>query len=135
MKLSAIDKGFSLIEVVISLFILSVSVITIYNLIISTAVSSYDLEQRYLAKEVANNRISLINTLEKSTRPIKRSGEMVMGGQQWQWNEIINFCPPNFVIVLLLLLKIGAGHLKLALFKEDIKSEKKGRSADLTLFS
>ena len=95
MKLSAIDKGFSLIEVVVSLFILSVSVITIYNLIISTAVSSYDLEQRYLAKEVANNRISLINTLEKSSRPIKRTGEMVMGGQQWQWNEIINYGPTD----------------------------------------
>ena len=43
MKLSATEKGFSLIEVVVSLFILSVSVITIYNLIISTASSSYDL--------------------------------------------------------------------------------------------
>ena len=52
-----IDKGFSLIEVVVALFILSISVITIYNLIISTAVSSYDLEQRYLAKEVANKSV------------------------------------------------------------------------------
>ena len=90
MKLSVTEKGFSLIEVVVSLFILSVSVITIYNLIISTASSSYDLEQRYLAKEVANNRISLIHTLEKSLRPIQRSGEMVMGGQQWRWDETIN---------------------------------------------
>ena len=57
-------RGFSLIEVVVSLFILSVSVITIYNLIISTATSSFELEQRYLAKEVANNRIALINTVE-----------------------------------------------------------------------
>ena len=48
---------------------------------------------------------------------------------------IINFFPPKFVIVSLLLLEIGAGHLKLALFKDDIRSEKKGRSADLTLFS
>ena len=95
MKLSAIDKGFSLIEVVVSLFILSVSVITIYNLIISTAVSSYDLEQRYLAKEVANNRISLIHTLEKSLKPIERSGEMVMGGQKWRWNETINNGPTD----------------------------------------
>ena len=95
MKLSAIDKGFSLIEVVVSLFILSVSVITIYNLIISTAVSSYDLEQRYLAKEVANNRISLIHTIEKSLRPIKRSGEMVMGGQKWRLNETINNGPTD----------------------------------------
>jgi type II secretion system protein I len=93
MKLSATEKGFSLIEVAVSLFILSVSVITIYNLIISTASSSYDLEQRYLAKEVANNRISLIHTLEKSLRPIQRSGEMVMGGQQWRWDETINNGP------------------------------------------
>ena len=93
MKLSVTEKGFSLIEVVVSLFILSVSVITIYNLIISTASSSYDLEQRYLAKEVANNRISLIHTLEKSLRPIQRSGEMEMGGQQWRWDETINNGP------------------------------------------
>tara|TARA_A100001011_G_scaffold62709_1_gene62817 strand:+ start:2154 stop:2522 length:369 start_codon:yes stop_codon:yes gene_type:complete len=93
MKLSSTEKGFSLIEVVVSLFILSVSVITIYNLIISTASSSYNLEQRYLAKEVANNRISLIHTLEKSRRPIQRSGEMVMGGQQWRWDETINNGP------------------------------------------
>ena len=95
MKLSITEKGFSLIEVVASLFILSISVITIYNLIISTAISSHDLEQRYLAKEVANNRISLIHTLEKSLKPIQRSGEMIMGGQQWRWDETINNGPSD----------------------------------------
>ncbi len=84
-------KGFSLIEVVVSLFILSISVITIYNLILSTSVSSYDLEQRYLAKEVANNRIALINTIEKPLKPIKRDGEMVMGGINWYWVESIDY--------------------------------------------
>ena len=97
MKLSVINKGFSLVEVVVALFILSVSVITIYNLILSTAVSSYDLEQRYLAKEVANNRISLINTIEKSLKPIDRTGQMTMGGQKWIWDEtIINSQDDNF---------------------------------------
>ena len=95
MKLSITEKGFSLVEVVVSLFILSISVITIYNLIISTAISSHDLEQRYLAKEVANNRISLIHTLEKSLKPIQRSGEMIMGGQQWRWDETINNGPSD----------------------------------------
>ena len=56
------EKGFSLIEVVVALFILSISVITIYNLIISTSVSTFQLEQKYLAKEVASNRIALIHT-------------------------------------------------------------------------
>ena len=95
MNSSTTEKGFSLIEVVVSLFILSVSVITTYNLIISTATSSFDLEQRYLAKEVANNRISLIHTLEKSLKPLQRSGEMVMGGQKWQWDETISNGPSD----------------------------------------
>mgnify|MGYP001119448848 FL=1 len=92
MKLSTTNnlrKGFSLIEVVVALFILSISVLSIYSLIISTASSSYDLEQRYLAKEVANNRIALINTIEKPLRPIERSGLMKMGGINWYWKENI----------------------------------------------
>ena len=88
-------RGFSLIEVVVSLFILSVSVITIYNLIISTATSSFELEQRYLAKEVANNRIALINTVEKPKKPVVRNGEMIMGGERWYWNESIKNGPTN----------------------------------------
>ena len=92
MKLLTINNsknGFSLIEVVVALFIFSVSVITIYSLIISTATSSFELEERYLAKEVANNRIALINTIEKPIQPVERSGEMVMGGKNWYWKESI----------------------------------------------
>lgn len=83
------NKGFSLIEVVVSLFILSIAVISIYNLIISTTRSSFELEQRYLAKEVAANRIALINTIEKPLRPTERDGEMIMGGVNWYWKESI----------------------------------------------
>ena len=91
MKLRNInEKGFSLIEVVVALFILSISVITIYNLIISTSVSTFKLEQKYLAKEVASNRIALIHTIEKPLKPINRKGEMIMGGQNWLWEEEIN---------------------------------------------
>ena len=68
------EKGFSLVEVVVALFILSISVITIYNLIISTSVSTFQLEQKYLAKEVASNRIALIHTIEKPLKPINRNG-------------------------------------------------------------
>ena len=57
------NKGFSLFEVVIALAILSSSLLLIYNLILSTSTSIYKLEDHYLAKEVANNRIALINTI------------------------------------------------------------------------
>ena len=39
------QKGFSLIEIVVALLILSISVITIYNLIISTSLSTQELEK------------------------------------------------------------------------------------------
>jgi len=64
------NKGFSLFEVVIALAILSSSLLLIYNLILSTSTSIYKLEDHYLAKEVANNRIALINTIEKPTTTI-----------------------------------------------------------------
>lgn len=82
-----IRKGFSLFEVVISLAILSSSLMVVYNLILSTSSSIYDLEDHYLAKEVANNRISLINTIEKPKNPISRNGKMKMGAKIWIWEE------------------------------------------------
>jgi type II secretion system protein I len=72
---------------VVALLILSISVITIYNLIISTSLSTQELEKKYLAKEVASNRLALINTIEKPLKPTSRKGEAMMGGFQWQWEE------------------------------------------------
>ena len=86
-KLLNIEKGFSLFEIVIALVILSVSLLVIYNLILSTSVSVYKLEDHYLAKEVANNRIALINTIEKPSKPLNRNGIISMGGKNWIWEE------------------------------------------------
>ena len=80
-------KGFSLIEVVVALLIFSLSVITIYQLITSTSISIFSLENRLLAKEVANNRISMINTIEKPRNKQPRNGVMSMGGKNWYWEE------------------------------------------------
>ena len=81
------SKGFSLFEVVIALAILSSSLLLIYNLILTTSTSIYQLEDHYLAKEVANNRIALINTIEKPTKPISRNGKLQMGSKTWVCEE------------------------------------------------
>ncbi|MDA7700908.1 type II secretion system minor pseudopilin GspI [Gammaproteobacteria bacterium] len=80
-------KGFSLIEVVVALVILSTSILAIYNTILSTSGSVYRLEDHYLAKEVANNRITLIHTIERPKKSGIRNGSMEMGGKQWLWEE------------------------------------------------
>lgn len=86
-KLSITKKGFSLIEIVAALFILSTSIIILYNLILSTNTSIFNLDDRYHAKEVANNRIALIHTIEKPSVGNSRVGYMKMGGKEWQWEE------------------------------------------------
>ena len=80
-------KGFSLIEVVVALVILSTSILAIYNVILSTSGSIYRLEDHYLAKEVANNRIALIHTVEKPKKSGIRNGSMEMGSKTWLWVE------------------------------------------------
>ncbi len=58
-------RGFSLIEVSVSLLILSVAVMSVYQTLSSTTLSIFS-ENRVIAREIATNRISLINTLEKT---------------------------------------------------------------------
>ena len=82
-------KGFSLIEVVVSLVVLSISILAIYQVIISNTTSIMYLEDRYLAKEVTNNRVALINTIQKPNSATKRTGIMKMGNKVWRWEEII----------------------------------------------
>ena len=87
LKLLRISRGFSLIEVVVALFILSTSIIVLYNLILSTNVSIFNLQDHYLSKEVANNRIELIHSIERPSINTYRDGYMEMGGKTWEWQE------------------------------------------------
>ena len=86
-KLSITNKGFSLFEIVAALFILSTSIIVLYNLILSTNISILSLDDHYHSKEVANNRVALLHTIEKPSYGNTRSGYMKMGGKEWQWQE------------------------------------------------
>ena len=87
LKSLRISRGFSLIEVVVALFILSTSIIVLYNLILSTNVSIFNLQDHYLPKEVANNRIALIHSIERPSINSYRDGYMEMGGKTWEWQE------------------------------------------------
>lgn len=86
-KLLTIKRGFSLIEIVVALVILSTSILVLYNLILSTSLSIFTLDDHYHSKEVANNRIALIHTIEKPLLGNTRSGYMKMGDKEWQWQE------------------------------------------------
>ena len=86
-KLLTTKRGFSLIEIVVALVILSTSILVLYNLILSTSLSIFNLDDHYHSKEVANNRVALLNTIEKPSNGNARLGYMKMGGKEWQWQE------------------------------------------------
>lgn len=88
-------EGFSLIEVIVSLVVLSISILAIYQVIVSNTTSILYVEDRYLAKEVTNNRVALINTMQKPRNETRRTGIMKMGDKLWRWEEIIEMNSSN----------------------------------------
>lgn len=88
-------EGFSLIEVIVSLVVLSISILAIYQVIVSNTTSILYVEDRYLAKEVTNNRVALINTMQKPRNETRRTGIMKMGNKVWRWEEIIEMNSSN----------------------------------------
>ena len=74
-------------EVAVALLILSTSIVAIYQFISSTHLSSYRLHDRVIAREVANNRVALIQTIDPPLAPGKRSGQVSMNGKEWLWEE------------------------------------------------
>jgi prepilin-type N-terminal cleavage/methylation domain-containing protein len=59
-----LQKGFSLLEVGVALLILGLAVTSIFQFISSTTLSTFDIEDRAYARQIANNRLALVQTLE-----------------------------------------------------------------------
>jgi type II secretion system protein I len=104
-KLSITKKGFSLVEIVVALFILSTSILVLYNLVLSTSISIFNLDDYYHSKEVANNRIALIHTIEKPSVGNTRSGYMKMGNKEWHWEEAFEASDSEELIKYVILIK------------------------------
>jgi|TARA_Y100000389_G_C17355042_1_gene460589 type II secretion system protein I len=91
-------QGFSLLEVGVALIILSMSVMAVFQFISSTTYSVYSLENRTFARELANNRLSLTQTIEPfngSMQPSRR-GEAEFGGKKFYWTEELNDTSEDF---------------------------------------
>ena len=87
------SKGFSLLEVAIALLILSTSVIAIYQVISSSTISTFELEDRFIAREIGNNRVALMNTIDIPQGTGTREGVIDMAGFEWEWREEIEKGP------------------------------------------
>jgi len=62
-------------------------VIAVYQFITSTSLSSLQLTERVIAREVANNRVALMNTIDPPLMAGPRRGIISMNGKNWLWEE------------------------------------------------
>ena len=103
-----LNKGFSLLEVAIALLILSTSVIAIYQVISTSTISTFELEDRHIAREIGNNRVALINTIDIPQGTGTREGSVDMAGFEWEWREEISKGPAINVYEYSILIKKSA---------------------------
>ena len=87
MKLSASQRGFTLLEVLIALAIVAMSVGALLGTVTSSASNVIYLKDKTLAEWVALNRLTELRIDKSMPDTGKRSRNTVMGGMRWEWQE------------------------------------------------
>jgi general secretion pathway protein I len=91
-------RGFTLIEVVVALFIIVVVLAALFRQINSVANTSHDLRQRTLAQWIALNRVVEIRMSCVPPVGQKTDGKLDYANQKWRWHaEILPTTVKNFV--------------------------------------
>jgi|TARA_B100000767_G_scaffold275308_1_gene311634 general secretion pathway protein I len=91
-----LSKGFSLLEVGVALLILGLAVTSVFQFISFTTFSSIELENRAYARQIANNRLALVQTLEPFMSVSQRNGSADFGGKSFVWSEQLSDSPGEF---------------------------------------
>ena len=80
-------RGFTLLEVIIALAIVALSVGALLGSVTSSASNVIFLKDKTMAEWVALNRLAEIRISKQMPDLGKRTGETVMGGMKWQWEQ------------------------------------------------
>jgi general secretion pathway protein I len=80
-------RGFTLLEVLIALAIVAMSVGALLGTVTSSASNVIYLKDKTLAEWVALNRLTELRIDKSMPDKGKRSGNAVMGGMRWEWQE------------------------------------------------
>jgi len=81
------QRGFTLLEVLIALAIVAMSVGALLGTITSSASNIIYLKDKTLAEWVALNRLTEVRIDQNMPAKGKRSGNTVMAGMRWEWQE------------------------------------------------
>lgn len=81
------SRGFTLLEVIIALAIVALSVGALLGSVTSSASNIIYLKDKTMAEWVALNRLTEIRISKQMPDLGKRTGETVLGGMKWQWEQ------------------------------------------------
>lgn len=93
MRRSLRHRGFTLLEVLIALAIVAMSVGALLGTITSSASNVIYLKEKTLAEWVALNRLTEVRIDQQMPGKGKRSGNSVMAGMRWEWQEEVTELP------------------------------------------
>jgi general secretion pathway protein I len=105
-------RGFTLIEVLIALAVVALAVGALLGTITSAASNISYLKDKTLAEWVALNRLAEIRIAQQMPDPGKRTGNTVMGGMRWQWEQEVTELPVK------------------GMFRVDVRSRPTGETVD-----
>lgn len=83
-------RGFTLIEVMVALAVVSIGLIAVFNGIIQMAHSTSTLRERALADWIAMNEISTIRVAEEFPDVGNFNGTTEFAGREWRWEARIS---------------------------------------------
>ena len=83
------QSGFSLIEVVVALFIGSVVMYSLFEVIGSTKISTQLFSDRFFARNIATNQLLLLKYVDKPDTSVVLKGTTLMNSQLWDYEQHI----------------------------------------------
>jgi general secretion pathway protein I len=86
MRVASKDKGgFTLIEVLVALFIVSLGMLGVIEAVSQTAGNATRMRDRTIAHWVAMNRLTEVRLQQQPPNIAKTSDEVEMAGRRWRW--------------------------------------------------
>lgn len=91
MKCFKQSSGFSLLEVLVALFIFGSVGMLLFQNLSGITFSIFNLERQYIAREIASNRLAYLQYVKRPFRNYNRQVSVVMGGRDWVLHEEIYY--------------------------------------------
>ena len=91
-KLKA-DRGFSLLELLVAVAVLSLAAVTLLEHQGSAARLTGQVQEQALASIVAENRLALLTAQEETPAVGSRSGREDQFGVSYRWSEVVRVVP------------------------------------------